>query len=52
MPKSHHYGRTQKKAYTSEYHLVNANVFKIILTKPLGNYSLTSEHLNDEHSKI
>jgi hypothetical protein len=27
-------------------------VFKVLLTKPLGKYSLNSEYLNDEHSKI
>jgi hypothetical protein len=52
MPKGFHCGRTQTRAYTSEYTRIHANVFKILLTKPLGNYTLNSEHLSDEHKKI
>jgi hypothetical protein len=52
MPKGHHYGRTQTRAYTSEYHRIHANVFKPLLTKPLGNYSINSEFLFDDHKKI
>jgi hypothetical protein len=52
MPKGFHCGRTQTRAYTSEYHRIHANVFKALLTKPLGNYSLSSDHLSDEHTKI
>jgi len=52
MPKGHHYGRTQTRAYTSEYHRINANLFKALLTKPLGSYSINSEYLNDEHKQI
>jgi len=49
MPKGHHYGRAQTRTYTSEYHRIHANVFKTLLTKPLGNYSITSDGLSNEH---
>ena len=52
MPKGHHYGRTQKRAYTGEYHRIHANVFKHLLTSPLGIYTINSEHLSDNHSKL
>ncbi len=52
MPKGQHYGRTQTRAYTSEYHRIQANVFKSLLTKPLGNYSITSDDLSNEHQKF
>jgi hypothetical protein len=52
MPKGHHYGRTQIRAYTSEYHRIHANVFKSLLTQPLGRYSLNSDHLSDDHQKL
>ena len=52
MPKGHHYGRAQTRAYTSEYHRINARVFKSLLTAPLGSYSLNAEHLSDDHQKL
>jgi len=52
MPKGHHYGRTQTRSYTGEYHRIHANVFKVLLTKPLGTYSINSGHLSDEHKKF
>jgi hypothetical protein len=52
MPRGHHYGRTQKRAYTGEYHRIHANIFKSLLTKPLGSYSLNSDYLSDEHRKL
>lgn len=52
MPKGHHYGRSQIRAYTSEYHRIHANVFKSLLTQPLGRYSLNSDHLSDDHQKL
>lgn len=52
MPKGHHYGRKQTRAYTSEYHRINARVFKSLLTEPLGNYSIDSDHLSDGHQKL
>ena len=52
MPKGHHYGRTQARAYTSEFHQIHANVFKHLLTSPLGIYTINSEHLSDNHSKL
>ncbi len=52
MPKGHHYGRTQTRAYTSEYHRIHANVFKPLLTAPLGSYSLNTKHLSDDHQKL
>ena len=52
MPKGHHYGRTQTRAYTSEYHRIHANVFKSLLKVPLGDYSINSEHLSANHCKL
>jgi len=52
MPKGHHYGRNQTRAYTTEYHRIHANVFKPLLKAPLGNYSISSEYLNDNHRKL
>jgi len=47
MPKGQHYGRTQTRAYTSEYHRLHANVFKHLLTADLGNSdSLSINHNN------
>ena len=52
MPKCHHYGRTQTRSYTGEYHRIQAKVFKPLLTTPLGRYSISSEHLSDDHKKL
>ena len=52
MPKGHHYGRTQTRAYTGEYHSINANIFKPLLTKPLGKYTVSSDYLSDNHRQI
>jgi hypothetical protein len=52
MPKGHHYGRTQTRTYTGEYHRIHANVFKPLLTTALGSYSINSEHLSDDHQKL
>jgi hypothetical protein len=52
MAKGHHYGRTQTRAYTGEYHRIHANVFKTLLTEPLGSYLINSEHLSDDHKKL
>ena len=52
MLKGHHYGRTQTRAYTSEYHRIHANVFKSLLTKQLGSYSLNAAGLGSDHKKL
>ena len=52
MPKGHHYGRKQTRAYTSEYHHIHTNVCKPLLKVPVGNYSINSEYLSEEHKKI
>jgi hypothetical protein len=52
MPKGHHYGRTQTRAYTGEYHRIFAKTFKNLLTVPLGNYSLNADFLSNEHQKF
>jgi hypothetical protein len=44
--------RTQIRPYTNEYHRINANVFKSLLTMPTGNYSLNAEHLSNDHCKF
>ena len=52
MPKGHHYGRVQTRSYTSEYHRIHANIFKPLLTKPLGEYSLSAKFFTKEHQKF
>ncbi|MFT4938266.1 MAG: hypothetical protein ACI88A_001290 [Paraglaciecola sp.] len=52
MPKGHHSGRTQTRAYTGEYHRIHANVFKQLLTMPFGSYSINAEHLSNDHQKF
>lgn len=52
MPKGHHYGRTQTRAYTSEYHRIQASVFKSLLISPIGSYSLNAKYLSDAHQKL
>jgi hypothetical protein len=52
LPKGHHYGRTQTRAYTTEYHRISAKVFKKVLTAPLGNYTLNSDSLSSEHKNL
>jgi hypothetical protein len=52
MPKGHHCGRIQKRAYTSEYHRINASVFKPLIYKPLGSYLIHCDQLSDEHTKL
>ncbi|KXJ54009.1 MAG: hypothetical protein AXW17_05710 [Colwellia sp. Phe_37] len=52
MPKGHHYGRKQIRAYTSEYHRINANIFKSLLTASLGNYTLDNKSLGSEHRDL
>ena len=52
MPKGSHYGRTKTRAYTVEYQRIYASTFKPLLTKPLGDYSLNSQSLNDDHRKL
>ena len=52
MPKGHHYGRKKIRAYTGMYNRVLANVFKPLLTKPLGSYSINFDGLSDEHQKL
>jgi hypothetical protein len=52
MPKGHHYGRTQTRAYTGEYHRISAKTFKNLLTVPLGNYSLNADFLSNAHQKF
>ncbi|MBA6291869.1 hypothetical protein H4J58_15490 [Colwellia sp. MB3u-70] len=52
MPKGNHYGRSQTRAYTSEYHRICAKTFKNLLTVPLGSYSLNADFLSNEHQKF
>jgi hypothetical protein len=52
MPKGFHYGRTQTRAYTGEYHRISASIFKNLISVPLGTYSLRTEYLSDEHNKF
>jgi hypothetical protein len=52
MPKGHHYGRTQARAYTAGYHRIYDNIFKNLVTASLGNYMLSSDSLSSEHKKL
>ena len=52
MPRGHHYGRSQIRAYTSEYYRVSAKVFKNLLTATLGKYTLDGGNLSNEHKKL
>ena len=52
MPRGHHYGRVKTRSYTNQYHRVHANVFKSLLTAPLGNYSIDCDFLSEEHKKL
>jgi hypothetical protein len=52
MPRGHHYGRAQKRAYTTEYHRIHAKVFKQLLTMPFGSYSINAGHLSNDHQKF
>jgi|TARA_R110000772_G_C13305092_1_gene439258 hypothetical protein len=52
MAKGHHYGRTQTRAYTTEYHRVAAKVFKNLLVAPIGDYNLNCDFLSNEHQKL
>ncbi|MCL1067235.1 hypothetical protein L2735_10490 [Shewanella olleyana] len=52
MPKGHHYGRSQVRPYTSEYPKIKAIIFKDMLTRPLGLFTLHSNQLSEEHSKF
>jgi|TARA_R110000787_G_scaffold284682_1_gene398686 hypothetical protein len=40
---------TQTRPYTTEYHRINASVFKSLLTKLPGNYTLNAKHLSNDH---
>jgi hypothetical protein len=42
--------RNQTRSYSTEYHRINANVFKSVLTMAVGNYSLNAEHLSNDHN--
>jgi hypothetical protein len=52
MPKGHHYGRTQTRAYTGEYHRISAKTFKNLLTVPFGSYSLNADFLSSDHQEF
>ena len=52
MPKGHHYGRTQKRIYITEFNRIPAKVFKSLITAPVGSYSLNGDHLSREHKNF
>jgi len=43
---------TQTRPYTTEYHRINAIIFKQLLDKQAGSYSLSNGSLGDEHRKF
>jgi hypothetical protein len=52
MPKGFHYGRAQTRAYTTDYYRIPAKLFKSLINSPLGNYSINSTQLSDEHTQF
>lgn len=42
----------QTRPYTTEYQRINARIFRALLNKPVGFYSLDSDHLGDEHREF
>jgi len=42
----------QTRPYTTEYQRINARLFKSLLTKPVGSYSFSGDHLSDDHKKL
>ncbi len=49
MPKGFHYGRSQSRHYTCEYHRIYAKSFKNMLEAKLGKYIIPNEQLSKEH---
>lgn len=49
MPKGFHYGRTQSRHYTCEYHRIHASWFKKMLTAKLSKYRIPIDQLSKEH---
>lgn len=49
MPKGHHYGHSQKRAYTISYQHITAKIFTALLDSPLGQYNINSKRLSSEH---
>ncbi|PKG39473.1 hypothetical protein [Psychromonas sp. Urea-02u-13] len=52
MPRGSHYGRIRKRPYTVEYHRLSAIVFKPLLQAKLGRYTITLDHLSEQHKNF
>ena len=52
MPRGSHYGRIRKRPYTVEYHRIPARIFKPLLKAKLGQYSINSDSLDEQHKKF
>lgn len=52
MPRGSHYGRVRKRPYTVEYFRISAIVFKPLLNAKLGQYSISSDRLSDQHKQF
>jgi len=52
MPKGFHFGRTQQRHYISEYHRINAALFKSLMNCPTGTYSFNKDGVSAEHCKF
>jgi hypothetical protein len=52
MPRGFHYSRNRTRAYTSEYHRINAKLFKPLLISKLGGYTINNDVLSLEHKKL
>jgi len=44
--------RTQTRPYVNEYPAIKANIFKGMLTMPVGNYSLSGINLTNGHNRF
>ncbi len=47
-----HYGRVRKRPYTVEYHRISALIFKPLLKAKLGQYSINSDSLSEQHKNF
>lgn len=52
MPRGSHYGRVRKRPYTIEYFRITAIIFKPLLGANLGQYSISSDRLSEQHKKF
>lgn len=52
MPRGCFYGKSRRRAYTTEYCRISAIAFKPLLKDKSGYYTLTSDQLSDQHKQF